>query len=82
MKQSPDCNEFSLFSQCPEKLTCFSSETEKYSKQIWGNWFAFRWCLKLFQAKAQAGCKVQHAGDRLKVNMWLSGMYVVNIRGW
>lgn len=82
MKQSSDCNIFTVFSHWPEKLTCFSSETEKYAKQIWDNGFAFRWRLKLFQAKAQTGHKVQHAGDRLEVNMWLSGMYAVNIRGW
>lgn len=69
MKQSSDCNIFSVFSHCPEKVACFSSEAENYSKQIWGNWFACSWCLKLFQAKAQAECKVQHAGDRPKVNM-------------
>lgn len=47
MKQSWDCNVFSLFSPCPEKLTCFPSEMEERCKQIWGNWFAFSWFLKV-----------------------------------
>lgn len=67
------------------KKNCFSREMGKYSKWIWGNRFAFIWCLKLYQAKAQAEHKVQHAGDRLKVNTWntwLSGMCVVNIHSW
>lgn len=68
MKQSSHCNIFSMFSHCPEEITCFSREVEKYSKRIWADGFEFIWCLKLFQAKAQAGHKVQQAGDRLKGN--------------
>lgn len=38
---------FPYFPHCPEKLTCFSSEMEKHSKQIWDDRFAFSWLLRV-----------------------------------